>query len=490
MGSKRTGKERAWEKEGKIGFSPEPRVNEYFRGSYNTSSKSRNQSERKSNRNHLDFRQWWLKERIIQELNKMEKRWKRVNIPDKERLELIRKMANSLEARTIELDKEQPKCELLRESYDRKFSSFRLEVENTIERSEESLGLIDELRLIEKQLKKLFTDLHNLEKIATGKLPLPDYVSSRIFRLCLKLESFKRKSELWRNEDFKEIEQLADRFENVEKTLEKLTHSTHVWESLKPQTLTNEKEQARVGPIGTRGSLLENICTTEYRCKLCGRLCRNVNIPDFEEIRMKAVSITNDVARLRESQPDCKPLEEKYDEVFDGYKKDIEELSRKRKDVLKDLDSVLDRKQYLECPENIWQEFEATRDPLLRKLLRSLRRRRQREWETLVRSYDEVLQSIAMFYKKFDENRLREAGRLRTALGNLESELKKLSEPTHIWKPTKWIKVTTHPGTIRLDVGSIEAKPPQEQRIVTQYQCTRCGRARAHQTRKLKFRYP
>jgi hypothetical protein len=215
---------------------------------------------------------------------------------------------------------------------------------------------------------------------------------------------------------------------------------------------------------------------------MCSHENGMVRRPDFRLIKETAMFVNLEARKLQHIRPDCAILKEKYDEVFNSYRRDIEKLDKKRKGVLDDLMEILKTKGYSESTGNVWQR----RETLIKEWLEEKEQTetiedqfdRRRQLNRLWRSRLTIVNTATnMVHKNFDTHQLEEAKKMKNELTELKIMLKILDEPTHEWKPIEWSTLTIRESHIREADGSLDApffRTFKEVKTATRFKCARC----------------
>lgn len=209
--------------------------------------------------------------RAMQDFVAVEKRWQNVGIPSKQEIEDIKNSANYLRTKISQLNDRQPKCWLLKESYDSQFSAFKAQVEETMERNRRTLTLFDDFSFVEERSKDVHMDIESLKKWQeTNKKLMDSEQMSHALNILVRLDMLKRCFEQFNKRELEEIEQLRGEFEKNSPILERLAESTHEWEPIKKQTVITKPERI-ARPEGSLGSRPAEYSAfvVKRRCKRC-----------------------------------------------------------------------------------------------------------------------------------------------------------------------------------------------------------------------------
>jgi hypothetical protein len=197
---------------------------------------------------------------------------------------------------------------------------------------------------------------------------------------------------------------------------------------------------------------------------MCSHGNEVVRRPDFKKIKETVMFVNLEALKLLRNRPDCAILKEDYDEVFNSYRRDIEELDKKRRGVLDDLMEILKTKGYSELTWNAWQRREA----LIKGWLEEKQQTetiedqfdRRRQLNRLWRRRLPIVNAANIVHKDFDMNQLEEAKKMKNE-----------------WKPIDWSILTRRESRIRGAEGSLDApffRTFKEVKTATKFKCARC----------------
>jgi hypothetical protein len=191
---------------------------------------------------------------VMQEFVAAEQKWEKVGTPDKQKIEDIKKTMGYLEAEIPRLIVTQPKCWVLKEEYEREFSTYNTQVEEAAAHNRSARKLLDDFSFIDEKVTNLQRTIGYLKGLRKKKAHLFDTEQqSHAKNILEKLKMLKQRFTQLDERELEKLEQLQQEFENNDVRLNKIIKRTHIWKPIKKSTIITDP-----GRIATAESSLES----------------------------------------------------------------------------------------------------------------------------------------------------------------------------------------------------------------------------------------
>ena len=174
----------------------------------------------------------------IEEPIAVEEEWAKVSVPDRKEVSSLNDFASHLSVEVGELMALQPKCWLLKEVYEKAFSSYKMRVDTAIGNNRRALIILDDFSHVKARLADIKNDIEFLRDWRTqNKEFMDEYQQNRVIDIIECLKTLKRGFEQLANEKIEGLEELRNKFERNKSILEPLGQCTHKWQPIEKSTV-------------------------------------------------------------------------------------------------------------------------------------------------------------------------------------------------------------------------------------------------------------
>lgn len=175
----------------------------------------------------------------IEEAVAVKQKWAKINAVDLGELRSIHDFADYLTGKINGLVVQQPKCWLLKETYDQEFEIYKSQVQTALCSNRKSLKLVGEdFPRAKRRLQSVEEDIRFLlEWRLKEHERMDDYQKGEVAEIIGRLKSLESNFELVAKEKVGGVDDLKVRFEGNVSVLEPLLKSTHVWVPVETQRM-------------------------------------------------------------------------------------------------------------------------------------------------------------------------------------------------------------------------------------------------------------
>jgi hypothetical protein len=209
----------------------------------------------------------------MEEFAAVEEKWANISVPDRQEVHSIKDYAIYLNAEIAQLIATQPKCWLLRESYDNEFLKYKEKVDYANRCNRRALRILEAFSKVKKKLKAIQNDIELLRELKTkNKKFINEWLENYILSVFGRLGMLKIGFEKLSNETLEGQEELRKEFEKNNSILDKLAQPTHKWKPLEKSTVIIRPEW--IPPEGSsmeprKAEVLEYV--THSKCEKCSQ---------------------------------------------------------------------------------------------------------------------------------------------------------------------------------------------------------------------------
>jgi len=218
--------------------------------------------------------------RSIEVLAAIEEKWTKTSIPNMQELKSINDYAVCLQDEIQQLIATQPKCWLLKESYDKEFPNYKAKVENASRLNQKALSVIGDFSHAKSRLAKVQSDIETLSELySKSKEFLDEWQKNYFARILEHLKTIKVDFEKLNIEKIEGQEQLKQQFEKNNSILNQLIISTHKWIPLEKRSIIIRKEcnPLEWNPSENRKTEVREFVSTSV-CEKCSKQRRGFTL--------------------------------------------------------------------------------------------------------------------------------------------------------------------------------------------------------------------
>lgn len=175
----------------------------------------------------------------IEEPVAVEQKWARISLLDRKDVQSMHDFAHHLGIEINELVDMQPKCWLIKGSYDEQFSSYKSRVDFAMSENRRALKILDDFSHVKPRLTSIQDDIEFLREWRTeNEAFMDEYQRNYVISIIERLKILKLCFEQLVDEKIEGLEELRREFERNISILEPLGQRTHIWQPIETHTVT------------------------------------------------------------------------------------------------------------------------------------------------------------------------------------------------------------------------------------------------------------
>jgi len=170
---------------------------------------------------------------IKEEFAATEEKWEKISVPDRQEVRSIKDCSICLDAEIAQLVATQPKCWLLKESYNPEFSKYRAKVEEASLSNRRALRILEVFSTVKAKLGAIQNDIESLRDLKKKNREfIKGWLESYVLTVFGLLGMLKISFEKLSNEKLEGQEEMMIKFEKNSLILEPLRKHTHKWKPI------------------------------------------------------------------------------------------------------------------------------------------------------------------------------------------------------------------------------------------------------------------